>query len=151
MTLLSFGLQLKLDFRTSGAKRAARQPAKVEPAPPQATTFMSDRDTAVVLFGALGETDILGIQQVHLSEIAAILKQHPEVRISIIGHICNSGTATEDVSVGETRAKAVADYLRQKGVDRSRMDVSWLSESDPVLPNNPPANYQNRKVVIKVL
>jgi OmpA-OmpF porin, OOP family len=149
MTALSFGVQLRLGFSTSGARRAARKQANAEP---QDSTIISlnERDTAVVLFGTLNETTILERQKLLLNEVASILKQHPNVRISLVGHICNSGGETEDVRVGEERAKAVANYLRRKGIDKDRMAVSWLSESDPVLPNNPSANYRNRKVVIKV-
>jgi OmpA-OmpF porin, OOP family len=76
--------------------------------------------------------------------------QHPNLRISIVGHICNSGTETEDPKIGAARAEAVARYLKSKGVGRSRMDIGATSESDPVLPNNPAANYQNRRVVISL-
>jgi len=85
-----------------------------------------------------------------LDEVANIMKKYPDIRISIVGHICNSGTETENIKVGAARAKAVAHYLRGKGIDRSRMDVSSVSESDPVLPYDPPANYLNRRVVITV-
>jgi outer membrane protein OmpA-like peptidoglycan-associated protein len=78
------------------------------------------------------------------------MTQHPNIRISIVGHICNSGTETEDPKIGIARAKAVARYLESKGIRRNRMDIGATNESDPVLPNNPAANYQKRRVVISV-
>ncbi len=160
MTLLSFGLQIRLSFGSAKAKSVARpsgaKPTTVPPTneeqqqPPGLA--LNDQDTAFiqtpVLFGTLGETAVLDAQKVHLDEVAAIMKQNPGIRISIVGHICNSGTETEDISVGEARAKAVARYLRSKGIRRRRMDISNLQASDPVLPNNPSANYRNRRVVI---
>jgi OOP family OmpA-OmpF porin len=159
MTLLSFGLQMRLSFgsaksksvaRPSGAKPVKGPPTNEEQQPPGLA--LNDQDTAFiqtpVLFGTLGETAVLDAQKVHLDEVATIMKQNPGIRISIVGHICNSGTETEDISVGEARAKAVARYLQSKGIRRRRMDISNMEESDPVLPNNPSANYRNRRVVI---
>jgi outer membrane protein OmpA-like peptidoglycan-associated protein len=68
-----------------------------------------------------------------------------------VGHICNSETETEKTKVGMARARVVARYLQSKGIDRSRMDVSAVNQSDPVTPFNPPANFQKRRVVITIL
>jgi OOP family OmpA-OmpF porin len=103
-----------------------------------------------VIFGAVDEVAIPQVGKVHLDKAAAILMQHPKIRISLVGHICNSETETEDPKVASVRAKAIARYLMSKGVSRNRMDVSALKESDPVQPNNPPANYRRRRVAITV-
>jgi outer membrane protein OmpA-like peptidoglycan-associated protein len=153
--LLSFGLQVRLSF---GAQKTAARPGErkkpsstKEPSSPGAAD-VSDEDAKFteqpVVFGVIGETVLPDIQKAHLDEVADILLQHPHLRISIEGHICNSGTETEDPDVAMARAKAVARYLRSKGIARSRMAVSALSQSDPVLPDNPAANFQKRRVVI---
>jgi OOP family OmpA-OmpF porin len=103
-----------------------------------------------VIFGAVDEVAIPQVGKVHLDKAAAILMQHPKIRISLVGHICNSETETEDPKVASARVKAVSRYLMSKGVRRNRMDVSALKESDPVQPNNPPANYRRRRVAITV-
>jgi OmpA-OmpF porin, OOP family len=155
--LLSFGLQVRLSF---GAQKSAARP-KARKVPPSSkeplssgVAEVSDEDAKfteqAVVFGVIGETVLPDIQKAHLDEVAAILLQHPHLRISIEGHICNSGTETEDPDVASARAKAVARYLRSKGIARSRMDVSALSQSDPVLPENPAANFQKRRVAIKL-
>jgi OmpA-OmpF porin, OOP family len=150
MTLLSFGLQIRISFG-SAREPGARSSSKEERQPPPG---ISDEDTAVletsVVFGAFGETDILDFQKQHLDDVVAIMKRYPNIRISIVGHICNSGDETEKIEVGAARARAVAGYLRSNGIRRHRMDVSYLRESDPVLPNNPSANYRNRRVDITV-
>ena len=103
-----------------------------------------------VIFGAVDEVAIPQVGQAHLDKVAVMLIQHPKFRLSLVGHICNSETETEDPKVAQARVKAVARYLMSKGIRRNRMDVSALKESDPVQPNNPPANYRKRRVVIKV-
>jgi len=145
----------------------------IKPPPPDTTTMMPlSTDTTVimpsyydslgigydeavfieqpVIFGAVDEVAIPQVGQAHLDKLAAILTQHPKIRLSLMGHICNSETETEDPKVAQARVKAVARYLMSKGIRRSRMDVTALKESDPVQPNNPPANYRKRRVAIKV-
>lgn len=153
MSVLSFGLQVRLSFGTAKPKSVA--PRKPKQAPIEASgASITDAEAQIVqapvLFGALGETSISDIQQAHLDKVAMILLRYPGVRIGVIGHICNSGTATENAKVGEARARAVARYLESKGIDHGRMEVSYLQQSDPVLPNNPAANYRNRRVVITI-
>ncbi|HXD76375.1 MAG TPA: OmpA family protein, partial [Puia sp.] len=135
-------------------------PAEAAPTPPRAPvagaagTTMTDQEAGMmekpVLFGAVGETSLSDFAKNHLDQVAAIMLRFPSVRVSITGHICNSSTGTESVKIGEARAKAVANYLRAKGVQKTRMDVNFARESDPVVPNNPGANYQKRRVVIMI-
>jgi OmpA-OmpF porin, OOP family len=153
VTLLSFGLQVRLSFGSTKAKPAAQIKTKEEPQQPAEATI-SDDDAEVirkpVIFGTIGEISIPEIEKPQLDAVANILKQYPHIRISIAGHICYSEMETENSKVGAARAKAVAQYLRGKGIDRSRMDVSSVSERDPFLPSDPAANYRNRQVVITV-
>jgi outer membrane protein OmpA-like peptidoglycan-associated protein len=170
--LFSFGLQVRLNFVSAKAKPAGRPKAKKETQnptsptsplnptnPPNITnpptpsnTSISDEEVKIleqpIVFGVISETVLPQIQKDHLDDVAAILMQYPNLRVSIVGHICNSGTETEKTKVGLARARSVARYLRSKGVDRDRMDVSATDKSDPVLPYNPGANFQNRRAVI---
>jgi outer membrane protein OmpA-like peptidoglycan-associated protein len=52
--------------------------------------------------------------------------------------------------LGAERAKAVAEYLESKGVDRRRLDVGSAGRSDEFTPFDPLANYQKRRVEIAV-
>lgn len=153
MTLLSFGLQFRISFGASNTKPAAR-PSPKEAATHHPDTTLSEYEISVlqapVVFGAIGETAIPDIVKDHLDDVAAILLRNPKIRISLVGHICNSGTESEDPDVGRDRTNAVVRYLSDKGVSRRRMDISSLQQSDPVLPNNPAANYRNRRVAITV-
>jgi OmpA-OmpF porin, OOP family len=153
MISLSFGLQVRLDLGTTRPEPKLRP--KPKPLPQDTTTATISDDEAdfikqPVVFGAIQEVTVPEIERPHLDDVASIMMQHPNLRISIMGHICNSGTETEDPKIGVARAEAIARYLKSKGVGRSRMDIGATSESDPVLPNNPAANYQKRRVVISI-
>ena len=164
-TLLSFGLQVRLSFGSTRARSVAQhkttltQQTTTVTQPPTTvaqpgTPAISYDDSAIiqtpVIFGIIGETSIPELQKPHLDQVATIMKQYPSLRISIEGHICNSLHEMENTKIGIARANAIARYLQGKGINRSRMDVSSARESDPVLPADPAANYQNRRVVITV-
>lgn len=102
-------------------------------------------------FGKLGQTEVPENMKSHLDSVAAILLAHPELRVLIVGHTCDLGTEEQNRRVGERRAKAVADYLAQKGVARRRMDVSSKGESQPLVPNTSESNRKkNRRVEIEI-
>jgi OOP family OmpA-OmpF porin len=165
----SIGLQLKLSFGKTRTKTVPRPETKPETKPdtkveakplakPEqqtlADTALSDDDylsiQKPVVFGVINEIAIPDIEKAHLDRVAELLKQFPDIRISLVGHTCNSPAQTEDPGLASTRANAVARYLRGKGVSRSRMDVSATNASDEVSPDNPNANFQKRRVAITV-
>jgi OmpA-OmpF porin, OOP family len=151
VTLLSFGLQVRLSFGSTRANEAAVPKTKEGSQPPANGTISDDEADVLqmpVVFGIFGEITVPEVQKPHLDEVANIMKQYPNIRISIEGHVCDNGTEPENLKVGAARAKAVANYLRSKGIARGRMDISSASQSDPVEPNDYDANYQHRRVVI---
>jgi OOP family OmpA-OmpF porin len=153
VVLLSFGLQVRLSFGSTKAKPAAQPNTKIEPQEPAKPTIGDDEAAVIqrpVVFSTIGETSLPEMEKRQLDAVANILKQHADIRISIVGHFCQSTTETENIKVGAARAKAVAQYLRGKGIDRSRMDISAASKIDPVLSNIRAANYRNLRVAITV-
>jgi outer membrane protein OmpA-like peptidoglycan-associated protein len=153
--LLSFGLQVKISLATGRPKSAGAPESKGNPEPPPPVRdSLGDEQLEMiegpVVFGLLGETAVPEIQKKHLDEVAALLKQYPSIRISLVGHTCDGESEPEDKRVGAERAKSVAGYLRSKGIDASRIDVSPTSESDVFEPFNPLANFRSRRVVVKV-
>jgi OOP family OmpA-OmpF porin len=169
MKALAFGVQVRISFggaRTRPSTRPASETESPNPSNPTnsqtpatplnpADSLLSDDEADTierpVVFGVIDETALPEIQKAHLDQVAGIMLRYPTIRISVVGHICNSGTETEKTKVGITRAKAVARYLQNKGIDRSRMDVSAVDKSDPVEPFNLNANFQKRRAVITIL
>lgn len=104
-----------------------------------------------VVFGIFGKTDLAENQKPHLDAVAAILNNYPDIRIQITGHTCSIGSKEENIKIGEARAQAVANYLQEKGIDRGRMDVQSVGESNPMVPNNSPENRsRNRRVSLHI-
>jgi outer membrane protein OmpA-like peptidoglycan-associated protein len=86
-----------------------------------------------------------------LDKIAATLQEYPASSITIVGHTDNVGDAQSNMDLSARRASAVADYLAQRGVDRSRMSVQPRGETAPIADNATEAGRaQNRRVEMVV-
>jgi outer membrane protein OmpA-like peptidoglycan-associated protein len=110
-----------------------------------------ERTRRNVVFGIIGETAIPETQKAMLDELVGLLKGHPDLRISIEGHFCDSLKEMENSQTAAARTKAVVRYLENKGISRRRMDISYTRESDAVLSYDPAANYRNRRVAIRII
>jgi peptidoglycan-associated lipoprotein len=75
------------------------------------------------------------------------------VFFEIEGHTDATGSDAYNLRLGEERADAVRNYLRdQHGIALSRIEVMSYGESRPVVDNKTKENRaQNRRVVLKVL
>ena len=111
----------------------------------------AERSRRNVVFGIIGETAIPDMQKAKLDELVSLLQDHPDLRLSIEGHFCDSLMQMENSQTAETRMKAVVKYLENKGISRRRMDIGYLKKSDPVLSYDPAANYRNRRVAIHII
>ena len=107
--------------------------------------------TTPLSFGSIDNIEINAELASKLDRIAAILKTHNELGVTITGHTCDVGSESTNDRIGQQRADAVASYLVNKGIDRSRMTLISKGEIQPLVPNNSAANrIQNRRVTISI-
>jgi outer membrane protein OmpA-like peptidoglycan-associated protein len=86
-----------------------------------------------------------------LHKLVNTLKKYPQMKITITGHTDNVGDFYLNVQLSKDRAKAVADYLLQKGVAESRIDFKGMGALYPVAPNTTEDNkIKNRRVEFAV-
>jgi OOP family OmpA-OmpF porin len=156
VNLLAFGIQLRLGFgsATPRVRPEREKKSKKEPeAQPKRDSIGDDERDLIasnVVFGRLSDSTLPETQKERLDEIADVLKQYPKVHVTLTGHVCNSDADTEDSTIGVGRANAVARYLVSKGVEAARLEVNPTAERDEPLPFDPFANFQARRVVIRV-
>jgi len=82
----------------------------------------------------------LRMPQPKLDEIAAALKQNPQVaHVTITGHTDRLGAEAYNQKLSERRAQAVKQYLVEKGVAPARLDAVGRGESQPVVQCHDPA------------
>jgi OmpA-OmpF porin, OOP family len=83
-----------------------------------------------------------------LSEIAKVLKENPEVKISITGHTDSDGNDALNLDLSKRRAASVKQELAGTfGIEASRIDTDGKGESQPIAPNTTAeGKAQNRRV-----
>ncbi|MGN6511696.1 MAG: OmpA family protein [Chitinophaga sp.] len=83
------------------------------------------------------------------SLVARIPRNDTTVQLQVLGYTDNVGTEAYNLSLSRSRAAAVADYLKGKGLEKFIRHVSGLGESAPVAPNDTQEGRQrNRRVEI---
>jgi outer membrane protein OmpA-like peptidoglycan-associated protein len=83
-----------------------------------------------------------------LKEIAAMMKEHGDLRLTIEGHTDNVGSAASNQTLSEKRAAAVkATLVGEFGVEESRLAAKGLGATKPAASNDTPEGRQtNRRV-----
>ncbi len=103
---------------------------------------------ADVLF-AFDRSDLQPGASQSLGEVARYLKEFPDNRIEIEGHTDSVGGDDYNQKLSERRARAVANFLMARGIDRNRVAVAGLGEAVPVASNgNEAGRKENRRVEI---
>ena len=83
-----------------------------------------------------------------LKSIAGILTENPDVKIKIAGHTDSDGADAANLDLSKRRGASVKNELvKNFGIDASRLESDGLGESQPIAPNDTPANKAlNRRV-----
>lgn len=83
-----------------------------------------------------------------LKEIGTMLKDHPDLQLTIEGHTDNVGKPESNQTLSEKRAAAVRQYLIDNyQVDGARLEAKGLGQTKPVGPNDTAeGRQQNRRV-----
>lgn len=85
-----------------------------------------------------------------LHKQVAWLKEHPHVRMTVVGHADKVGSDGYNDRLGLRRARAVVGFLSRHGISRSRLDaVESRGESEPVV-DTEERERRNRRSVTSV-
>jgi outer membrane protein OmpA-like peptidoglycan-associated protein len=88
----------------------------------------------------------------YLDKLFEYLEYHAEMRILVIGHTDNIGTDSYNIDLSNMRAKAVVEYLINKGIDKSRLDYKGVGFTQPLRIGGSEEDKElNRRVEIKLI
>lgn len=73
--------------------------------------------------------------RLELDELVAFLIENPTTKIEISGHTDTTGSQAYNLSMSEKRAKAVAGYLIENGIQAARISTSGFGDQKPIAPN----------------
>jgi outer membrane protein OmpA-like peptidoglycan-associated protein len=79
-----------------------------------------------------------------IDQIAALMKEAPQVKIRVEGHTDAKGSVGYNVSLSERRALSVGEYLVKQGIEPSRLILVGKGMSEPLTHN--PYEPANRRV-----
>ena len=107
-------------------------------------------DGKIITYGItfdVGKSTIKPESMGTINEVFGILQQHPELKFSVEGHTDNTGNATLNQSLSESRAQAVCDKLQQMGIGPGRLIAKGHGMSKPLDSNaTPEGRAKNRRV-----
>lgn len=112
--------------------------------------FSEDMFENIELETGKNELDNEALDQ--LVSLSTALKDHPEVKIQIIGYTDNVGTDQANLILSKKRALHVAEILIGYGVDRNQLIVKNYGESNPIGDNSTEKGRKmNRRVEIRLI
>lgn len=88
-----------------------------------------------------------------LERLAEILQKNPTIKIQIDGHTDSDGNDDHNLKLSDARAHAVVEYLvSKKGISQERLGWKGYGETQPIAPNDTPANKQlNRRTEFSIV
>jgi outer membrane protein OmpA-like peptidoglycan-associated protein len=99
-----------------------------------------------VLFG-FDRSDLGTNAATNLDKLINVLNKYPDTDIQIIGHTDNKGTDEYNQGLSERRANSVSAYLKNHGINSSRVSTKGMGENDPIASNDTEeGRTQNRRV-----
>lgn len=114
-------------------------------------TYYDVLKTDVIYFD-FGKTEILPSNFLVLDEAAAILQKNDKIMILVSGNTDSIGSYTNNILLSLNRAKAVSDYLQNKGVSKDRIIAAGNGYEKPITNNDKPENRAlNRRTEMKLL
>jgi outer membrane protein OmpA-like peptidoglycan-associated protein/tetratricopeptide (TPR) repeat protein len=104
------------------------------------------------IYFEFGKTTLKKTSYIGLDNVVKLMESNETVRIEISGHTDNVGGLQANTKLSTGRAKAVADYLIKKGINKSRVTYKGYAYNQPVASNKTAkGRAQNRRVEFKVL
>lgn len=114
-----------------------------------------DANGKVAVYGILFDTnkaDIKPASKPSLDQIAALLKQQPELKLHVVGHTDNVGALPANLDLSKRRADAVSATLaKDYGIARDRLTANGVASLAPVASNADDAGKQKNRRVELVL
>jgi OmpA-OmpF porin, OOP family len=100
---------------------------------------------------ATGSAKILPESQEQLSNIVAVMKAYPNVKVKIGGYTDNVGAPAANLRLSQQRANAVKQAIAHDGVAANRLQAQGYGEQQPVADNSTEeGRAQNRRIALRV-
>jgi outer membrane protein OmpA-like peptidoglycan-associated protein len=118
---------------------------------------LSPLDTSAILvlhnvFFDTREYTLKTASTIELDRLVTLMKDNPTMIVEISGHTDDVGNDQTNLTLSANRAKAVVQYMMDKGIAADRMIARGYGESKPVADNSTEAGRaQNRRTEFKII
>ncbi|MET0163415.1 MAG: OmpA family protein [Vicinamibacterales bacterium] len=100
---------------------------------------------------ATNKTALAAEDKADLDKVVEFMKGKPKSYAVIAGYTDDVGSRDHNEGLSRRRAEMVASYLKEHGIDDSRMVLFWYGPNNPIVANDSPANQaKNRRVELAV-
>jgi outer membrane protein OmpA-like peptidoglycan-associated protein len=120
------------------------------------TVREDERGTVIIMSGALlfpsGKDDLSEAAEQHLDQVASALKDQPDgTKFRVEGYTDSTGSERQNKMLSTNRARAVADYLSEEGIDKDRIEAVGYGEQRPLATNDSDeGRASNRRIEIVI-
>jgi len=118
----------------------------------QLTAFQ--RDSSLILENVNFESNKSNLMPnsiLTLNKVVQLLKQNSNISILVTGHTDNSGNELNNQQLSTLRAREVASYLLNNGIELKRLSYKGNGDKQPIASNNTElGKQQNRRTEIRI-
>jgi len=97
------------------------------------------------IFFEFNKATLLKESIAELENIYLLLTENPKLHVEISGHTDNVGSAAVNNKLSLERAKAVVDYLIEKGIANERLTSVGYGFEKPIAPNTTEEGRQKNR------
>jgi len=114
-------------------------------------------DTGIIelknIFFDVNKWDLKAESKAELQKIISFIKANPTLKIEFSGHTDNSGDKVFNKTLSNNRAKAIYDYVIEKGaIPATNLSYKGYGDTKPKAPNDTPENKaKNRRTELRIL
>ncbi|MCD6017102.1 MAG: hypothetical protein K0S53_223 [Bacteroidetes bacterium] len=114
-------------------------------------------DTGIIelknIFFDVNKWDLKAESKAELQKIISFLKANPLLKVEFSGHTDNSGEKAFNKTLSNNRAKAIYDYVIEKGaIPATNLSYKGYGDTKPKAPNDSPENKaKNRRTELKIV
>jgi outer membrane protein OmpA-like peptidoglycan-associated protein len=99
-----------------------------------------------------GKSDLRQESFPELEKLLQMMKENPKMVIEVEGHTDNRGASKPNQVLSENRAKAVHDWLVERGIESNRVSHIGYGETMPCATNNTDQGRQlNRRIEVAIM
>jgi len=99
-----------------------------------------------------GEAELLTSSFPEIDRLVKLMEEQQSIKIILNGHTDNVGNEEDNLILSRRRAEAVQNYLINKNIDSSRIEIRAFGESRPILDNDSEENRaMNRRIEFEIV